>query len=207
MIRSLVSIGTGGELTVRFDHRVMNDPLNPFGIDLLVFGNSFLTAVFGPGDPVAAGTLDPEPGIIWVSQDGVSFFDASAVTGVFADGLFPTVGYRDTPGPFDTGGTDPSDFTRPVNPSLSPASFTGMTFDEITALYDGSGGGAGIDLAALGLDWIEYVRITHLLDDGQPTEVAGFADVAALPEPSPTALVASALLALALRRHFRSRFG
>ncbi|MCH8271076.1 MAG: hypothetical protein IH985_07695, partial [Planctomycetes bacterium] len=40
----IVSIGEGGELIVRFDQPVRDDPLNPFGIDLLVFGKA---AAFG----------------------------------------------------------------------------------------------------------------------------------------------------------------
>src|SRR4029077_6165983 len=37
----IVSIGAGGSLVVRFDHEVSDDAGNPYGIDLLVFGNSF----------------------------------------------------------------------------------------------------------------------------------------------------------------------
>ena len=191
----LVSVGAGGELTVRFDHHVMDDPRNPFGIDLLVFGNSFLTAVFGQGDAFAAGVLEGEPGVIEVSQDGVVFFHASAATGVFADELFPTLGYTDTQGPFGGGGTQPTDFTLPVDPVLTAASFTGLFYDEAAALYLGSGGGAGIDLAALGLPWIQYVRVSHLLADDKATEVAGFADVATVPEPAPLLLLVGGLLA------------
>lgn len=203
---SLVSVGSGGELTVKFDHHVLDDPLNPFGIDLLIFGNSFLIAVFGEGDPFAAGSVSAEPGVIWVSQYGIDYVNASSVMGVYADGLFPTVGYLDTPGPFDSGGSIESDFTRPVDPSLTAASFTGLTYDEITALYAGSGGGVGIDLGLLGLDWIEYVRIEHRdLGDGKTTEVAGFADVAAVPEPAGPALIGLALFALCRARRRRGR--
>ena len=37
----IVSIGRGGWLTVAFDQAVRDDAGNPFGIDLLVFGNQF----------------------------------------------------------------------------------------------------------------------------------------------------------------------
>ena len=37
----LVSIGAGGSLVVKFDHQVMDDALNPFGMDFLIFGNKF----------------------------------------------------------------------------------------------------------------------------------------------------------------------
>ncbi len=39
---SLVSLGGfGGSLTLAFDHRVMDDALNPMGLDTIVFGNAF----------------------------------------------------------------------------------------------------------------------------------------------------------------------
>ena len=37
----LVTIGQGGRLTIAFDQPVTDDPGNPFGIDLLIFGNAF----------------------------------------------------------------------------------------------------------------------------------------------------------------------
>src|SRR5690349_3213061 len=37
----LVSIGTGGSLTVKFSQPILNHPLNRFGIDFIIFGNSF----------------------------------------------------------------------------------------------------------------------------------------------------------------------
>ena len=33
--------GFGGTITLRFDHMVEDDPLNPFGMDAIVFGNAF----------------------------------------------------------------------------------------------------------------------------------------------------------------------
>ena len=79
----IVSIGAGGELIVTFAEPVNNDPLNPFGIDLLIFGNSFF---FDPSfQPIATDIL-AEPGAISVSQDGDVWFD---ITGVTADGLSP----------------------------------------------------------------------------------------------------------------------
>jgi hypothetical protein len=194
----VVSIGAGGSLTVRFDHPVADDATNPYGIDLLVFGNAFLgidVATF----TTATGTLEVlEPANVEVSQDGVTWF---LVPGVLADAQpFPTLGYQDPPGPFDSGGTIPTSFTRPVDPALTVASFAGMTTAQIAAAYGGSGGGTGIDLAPLGLPWIEYVRVSQ--ESGPAADIDAFADV---PEPAGVALFGVALLGLTSSRARRSR--
>ena len=51
----VVSIGEGGRLVLEFDEPVVDDPANPFGIDLLIFGNSFLS--FLTGEPVTEGGI------------------------------------------------------------------------------------------------------------------------------------------------------
>jgi hypothetical protein len=189
----VVSIGAGGSLVVRFDHPVADDASNPYGIDLLVFGNAFLGLDYDTG--LADGTLVfDEPGRIAVSQDGVTWFD---VSGVFADALFPTLAYQDTPGPFSSGGTIRTSYTRPVNPALTPAAFAGMDMAQVSALYGSSGGGAGIDLSPLGLPWIEYVRVFQPAGDGFSTEVDAFADV---PEPGFLTLFGVAALGLTSSR-------
>jgi hypothetical protein len=39
---SIVTLGDfGGSITLAFDHTVMDEPLNPFGLDAIVFGNAF----------------------------------------------------------------------------------------------------------------------------------------------------------------------
>ena len=191
----LVSVGVGGELVVRFDHLVTDDPGNPFGLDLLVFGNAFFTH---PGTAVIDGFFDADLATISVSQDDVTWFE---VPGVTADGLFPTHAFLDTSPPtgFDNAsdGTIASDFTRPVDPSLEVADFIGLSFDDAVALYAGSGGGTGVDIGSVGLDWIEYVRITT---SGASAEIDAFADVASAPEPGVATLLGLGLLALGRRR-------
>jgi hypothetical protein len=174
MSTELVSIGFGGELIISFDHAVEDDPLNPFGIDLLIFGNAFCTdAAFPAG--VSAG-LFGEGGTIEVSVDGISW---SLIEGISADGPFPTIGWLDA-GPYDEfPGNTPATFTRPVNPLLD---LTGLSYNNLLAAYDGAGGGAGIDLASVGLAAIRYVRVSNLSATSTP-EIDAFADVA--PEGTP----------------------
>jgi hypothetical protein len=188
----VVSIGAGGSLVLRFDEAVLDDAANPYGIDLLVYGNALLGLDFDTG--LADGVLFSEPARIALSQDGQSWFD---VDGVHADDLFPTLAYQDPPGPFDSGGSLPTSFTRPVDPALTLADFDDLGVAAIAALYAGGGGGAGVDLAALGLPWIQYVRIWQPESDTWSAEVDAIADV---PGPGALALLAVAGPALLLSR-------
>jgi hypothetical protein len=177
-IDEIVSVGAGGHLEVRFDTPVTDDPANPFGIDLLIFGNTgFIDVAFPAG--VAGGLFGDDGGTVEVSADGVTWFE---IAGAHVDGLYPTVGYLDA-GPYDgVPGAVPSDFARPVDPTLTTADFTGLDLAGILAVYAGSGGGAGIDLASAGLAEACCVRITN---PGAPArtpnlEIDAFADVAAI---------------------------
>jgi hypothetical protein len=187
----VVSIGAGGELTVRFDHPVADDAANPYGIDLIVYGNAFLGIDFNTG--LADGTVFAEPAHIAVSQDGVNWFDAP----VTADGMFPTLAYQDATDPFGGDGSVPTSYTRPVNPALGLADFAGKSTAEIAALYAGGGGGAGVDLAALGLPWIQYARVFQSAGDGYASDVDAFA---AVPEPGGAALLGLGALGLTWSR-------
>jgi hypothetical protein len=193
----VVAIGAGGSLVLRFDNAVVDDASNPFGIDLLIFGNTFLGIDFGTG--LADGVVFAEPARIALSQDGSTWFD---VGGVLADALFPTLAYNDPTGPFSFGGTSPTSYTRPVDPSLTAASFQGLDTAQIAALYAGSGGGTGVDLAPLGLGWIQYVRIWQPEGDLYAAEIDGIADV---PEPSPAWLAALLAFSSLARRRRASR--
>lgn len=168
----IVSLGIGGSITLAFDHEVLDEPGNPFGIDLLVFGNAFCTDPSYP-QGVCGGSYS-EGGRIEVSLDGV---DWRTVPKVSADAPFPTIGWLDT-GPYDTSpGTNPTDFTRPVDPSMS-TQIVGRSHEAILEMYDGSGGGAGIDLGTVGLSAIRFVRISNDGADFTP-EVDAIADVSA----------------------------
>lgn len=190
------SFGSGGFIEVMFDAPVEDDPRNPFGIDLIVFGNAGLISADWPPttctDP--AMLFGDDRGTIEVSQDGAAWYGVTPL----ADALFPTTGWADAVH------TAPSDFLRPVNPSLTLADFDGLTEAQALALYAGSGGGAGIDLAETGLAWIRYVRVTnnHPASAALDVDIDAFADVAAVPEPGMIA-VAAAALALGARRRKR----
>ncbi len=190
-----VTVGRGGSLVLAFDHRVENDAANPFGIDLLIFGNSFFW------DPINfslhADELSSEGGTVEVSQDGTHWVLAN---GVEADGLFPTLGYSDLTDPWSTThGSVETDFTKPVDPNFD---WVGKDFSQIITGYKGSGGGAGVDIGALGLQWIQFVRISNASGSHTTPEVDAISDVSPVPAPSAilVALVATGCGAVRRRR-------
>ena len=193
----IVSIGAGGYLTLSFDHHVMDDPNNPYGMDLLVFGNSMLIDTDWPNGVTGTG-YSSEPGNISVSQDGTTWYD---IPDVYADDLFPTLGYTNTSGPQAGDGTIQSDFTKPVDPTIA---WEDSTYSELVALYDGSGGGTGVDIAdavdgsgyAADLAWIQYIKVWQNSDDTFSTEIDAVMDVAAVPIPGALWLLGSGLLGL-----------
>lgn len=189
----IVSIGRGGSLTVRFDAPVVDDPNNPFGVDLLIFSNAFF---FDPDTfaPIA-NAIDADGGIVEVSADGVIW---QTIQNAVADGAFPTLGYSDLTDPYASApGNVPSDFTKPVNPALN---WAGMDMAQIVAAYDGSGGGIGIDLAGTGLSQISFVRVSLSANAAGNIEIDAFSDVAAIPTPGALAVLAGGLLASSRRR-------
>jgi len=199
--QTVLQIGAGGHLVVRFDEAVANEAANPFGVDLIVFTTLGLFSSDWPdnktiADPIVAtgGTV----GTIRVSQDGTTWY---TVTGLGTS--FPTQAFQsDAWDAFKTGAT-PSDYTRPVDPSLTLDDLAGLTLAEALVLYNGSGGGLGVDLSSLldgegnaaSLDWIQYVRI-----DGATSAIDGFADVSAVPEPATLGLLGIGLAAMLRRR-------
>lgn len=190
----VATVGAGGHLTVRFDHAVLDDALNPFGIDAIIFANegfvdqdypngytgdaTLFRDSFGPAEAAAR---------IEISQDNMTWH---LVTVSILD-LYPVLG---TPG---------TDFTRPVDPSLTIDDFDDMHLPDIAAAYGGSGGGFGFDISSTGLGWFQYLRVSN--DD--PTlaafEVDAFSDVSAVPAPS--TLLAPLALSLVRRPRRRDR--
>jgi len=140
----LVSIGAGGSLTLQFAKPIHDHPRNRFGVDFIVFGNCgfIITNEFSletfdwVGTPATDGSLfgaNDGSTRVSVSADGVNFYVLDPVLAPTVDGSLPTDG---------TG-----DFTIPADPTLTTADFTGLTEEQIRALYHGSAGGVGFDIA------------------------------------------------------------
>ncbi len=189
----VVSIGQGGHLTVGFDQPITDDPGHLFGVDFIIFGNGFFGDANWPEGQVG-GLFEQGPFTVSVSADGVDF---TPLEGAYGDAMFPMLGYLDLTGPYDTEpGSVPSDFTKPVDPSLTYADFDGGTFGDILAMYDGSGGGIPFDIGATGLGEVHYVRID--VPDGATSP--DFDAFAAVPEPTSALLLGGLVLGWALRR-------
>ena len=168
----LVSIGLGGSIVLSFDEPVVNDPDNPWGIDLLIFGNSgLIDGAFPAG--LCTGIFGADGGMVEVSPDGTSWVQVD----IDADGPWPTVGWRDA-GPYDAvPGDAPTDVVLPVDPDIAWTTVIGLDHASIVDLYARSAGGTGIDLADAGLDAITFVRISVPADAFLAVELEALVDV------------------------------
>ncbi len=192
----IVRIGRGGALVLEFNEPITDDAAHPFGVDFIVFGNGGFIDVDYPNGRIdgSATIFGLDPMRVSVSGDGVDF----VTLGEFSEGLFPTQGYADV-APFDAPpGSVPTDFTRPMNPSLTQADFAGLTYAEALGLYAGSGGGTPIDIAVSGLTAVRFVKI-EAIDTGDDDVAVEIDAIATVPEPG-AALAVLLLGGLALRR-------
>lgn len=195
LVDQLLSVGTGGLLELRLDTPATRNPLNLFGIDFLVFGGAGF--IITNGDYSGGGITDGSvfggglaQARVSVSSDGLQFFTLDGSLAPLLDELFPTDGS--------------GDFTRPVNPSLSYADFSGLGLDGIRNLYAGSGGGAGFSLdwardgsgAPVSIESAAFIRIEVI--SGR-VELDGVAAVSAVPEPSTWVLLGLGALALGVQ--------
>lgn len=165
MPAEIVSVGRGGHLVLAFDGPVFDDARNAFGVDLIVYGNSFFSDLAYPGGLV--GFHFEEGGSIDVSADGVAWHTVSGA----ADGGLPTMAYVDA-GPYQVGaGSEPADPARPVNPAVTALSLLGTDYPGVVDAYNGGCGGTRIDLAEVGLSMARFVRVRAAVDAPQVPEV------------------------------------
>lgn len=198
-------------VTVKFDHKIMDNPLNPYGLDFNVFGNSFFTASGGQfvsdatnlnNAPISGGSFD-EPLKISVSPDNVHWYTYDS--GPYADSLWPTnaFGWDRTNA---TWTNTEMDFTKPMDPSLTRASIAGKSAADVLDLYNGSAGGVGFDIGLSGFSYIQYIRVTGVTGFSGG-EIDGFAAVTPMvaPVPEPASMVVLGLGALVLVRRRKVR--
>jgi hypothetical protein len=198
-VKLVVTLDTGSYIVVGFDHKVADDPGNPYGIDFIVFGNSKLvgdgwiepntdmdsyylkTPAYDEimGEPVTVSVAQHPDGP-WYTFENGPFADAS---------FFPTNAFAWDSDVKNWGREQ--DWLKAVDPNLTTEDFNGLSAAQAIELYEGSAGGTGFDLKwlapadyevletdpATGRKWIRYIKVTS--DDAG--EIDGFADVAACP--------------------------
>src|SRR6266850_1439045 len=111
----LVSIGAGGSLTLQLGTPVVNNPANPFGIDLLIFGNSFFVVTNGSGASARTSGAIFSSSVstrVEVSADAATWFTLDVSLAPTVGTLFPTDG--------------PGNPLIPVNPALTSSDFGGL---------------------------------------------------------------------------------
>jgi len=171
----IVSLGAGGSLTLQLNTPIMNNSSDPFGIDFMIFGNTFF-ALSGTTATGALGGNNTGTTRVEVSADNVNWFTLNPALAPVVDGIFPTDG---TGNPLVA-----------VDPSLTASSFAGQNLAGVRSLYNGSAGGSGFDLAwaqdSLGNDanlaFADYVRIDVLSGKSEIDAIS------VVPEPTAWAL-------------------
>jgi len=183
----LVTVGSDGYLTLKFDHQVADDENNPYGIDFIVFANPQKKAgqLWDNSNPynfIASVTgLISDGGVVSVSQDGIDWYTYE--NGPDADTFAPTQGRVFDPNdPNESLGAgnlwwgNQTDPTLPLDPAITAEWMYGKSVAQISEAYGKSAGGTGFDLAESSMEWIQYVRIEGA---GGSPEVDAVSDVSA----------------------------
>ncbi|MBP7933640.1 MAG: hypothetical protein KA354_03225 [Phycisphaerae bacterium] len=190
----LVSVGEGGRLILKLGRPATDNPANPYGIDFIVFGNTFAviggTTPWRNGDPnlTTLGTvmLSREPGKVSVSRTGPpeAYDWHTFENGPYADDFAPTLGRRYDPaapdpslGVWNLWWGQPTDPRVPLKPALTATRISGRTVAQAARLYGVSAGGVGFDLAAVGLDSALYVKIENPIGSGLSPDIDAVAIV------------------------------
>ena len=199
--------GGPGFVTIEFDHDVVDDPANPYGLDFIVFGNAMCirkgNEYYGEADDPGASILTSEGysdyAKVEVSADGTNWF--TDPDWKFADTFAPTLGYL-----YEPSRADPTLFsgnrwwgraahaTKPVNPNVDFADCENKTLTQVCNAYNGSAGGTGYDISRLNLPrdakgrrYFRYVRISSLYVDDTGEGDSGYTapDIDAVADVAP----------------------
>lgn len=162
----ITEIKSGGQITVQLGRKVYHCPANPYGIDFIVYGNSFFEGISGASGPISDKTdlsiaeltssaIAGHSTVVSVSQDGTNWYTFPAIST-----LFPDEAYRwdDTNSQWTEEQMNPN---KPINPFLYTNNFGGTTISSALDQFVGASGGTGYSLNALSNPppWIQYVRI------------------------------------------------
>lgn len=155
-------VENGGQITVKMGRKIYNDPNNPYGVDFIVYGNSFFSASDTSGSVSDATDLNAallgsgyfgHTNVVSVSQDGTNWFTYGTTSAAFPDEAYR---WDDTNDSWTDEEMNPN---KPLNPSVYTNNFAGVSVASGLDLFNGASGGTGYSLSASGLPWIQYVRI------------------------------------------------
>jgi hypothetical protein len=158
----ITEITPGGQITVNMGRKVYDAPNNPYGIDLIVYGNSFFSAsgvsgVIGDFTDLNSALLSSgfygHSTTVSVSQDGTNWFNYPNTSALFPDNAYR---WDDTNQSWTAEESWP---TKPLNPSVYTMSFNKLPAASAQDQFNNSAGGTGFDLKASGYPWIQYVRV------------------------------------------------
>ncbi|HEY4416751.1 MAG TPA: hypothetical protein VGO57_13760 [Verrucomicrobiae bacterium] len=160
----ITEINKNGQITVKLGRKIYDNPNNPYGADLIVYGNSFFTAghltdFVDDDTDLNVATLSSAPNgsthptIVSVSQDGTNWFTYPTVAYLFSS---EADRWDDTNSSWTDEEMNP---TKPLNPFLYTNNFSGQTVASALDQFVGAAGGSSFDLKASGLPWIQYVRV------------------------------------------------
>jgi hypothetical protein len=158
----ITEISSNGQITVNMGRKIYDNPDNPYGMDFIVYGNSFFSAsgtsgFINDGTDLNVAKLGGSPGghptTVSVSQDGVNWFTYSNTSALFPDNAYR---WDDTNASWTDEEMNP---TKPLNPFLYANNFSGQTVANALDQFVGAAGGTGFDLKASGLPWIQYIRV------------------------------------------------
>jgi len=160
----ITEIKSGGQITVQLGRRVYDDPNNPYGLDLIIYGNSFFVASGFSGGSISDGTdlntavigdgmagIYGHPTTVSVSQDGTNWYTYGTTSVLIPDNAYR---WDDTNASWTDEQTNP---TKPLNPAINlpDRGTVAGALDQ----FIGSAGGTAYDLKQSGLPWIQYVQI------------------------------------------------
>ncbi len=173
----ITEINPGGQITVNMGRRIYDDANNPYGVDLIVYGNSFYTSSGYTGGAVMDSTdmgiakipsgsssgIYGHTTVVSVSQDGINWYSYPQVSVLYPD---DTYSWDNTNHCWTE---EEMNVTKPLNPAMSfPAN---STVADALDQFIGACGGTGYDLKASGFPWIQYVRVAAVTNAGVYTVI------------------------------------
>lgn len=196
-------------VTLELGRPVSHDPGNPYGVDLIVYGNSFFTGSGAGGSGTSdttnlnnyhIGGLYGHPLIVSVSPDNVHWYTFPTTPTILP---FQAYQWNDAT---QMSTNNLLNFNQPVDPAIASSilagGLNGQSASSVLDAYQGASGGTGFDISGSGFSSIEYVNLQSTTTDYAVVDAVAAVD--AVPEPATLSVLATSsamLLVCRRRRH------